>query len=97
MSPPHYYATHVTRLVGQGSATFFEVELEPPGRVPGQVPGERVRVVIQGEANALPEAIMAKARHVVASVAAAEWIRQQGETTAKPDDPPGSEVRAASC
>jgi hypothetical protein len=90
MSPPHYYAVHVTRLVGLGSATFFEVDLEPPGRVPGQVSGERVRIVIQGDANALPESIMAKARQVVASVATAEWVREQRETTARPNDPPGS-------
>ena len=47
MSPPHY-VTRVTRLIGLGMTTFFEVEVEPNGRVPGQTSSERVRVVIRG-------------------------------------------------
>jgi hypothetical protein len=71
--PPQHYIARVTRLVGPGRTTCFEIELEPPGRAPGQVAVERVRVVIQGNANALPEWIMAEARQVLSSVAAVEW------------------------
>ena len=87
MSPPHY-VTRVTRLIGLGMTTFFEVEVEPTGRVPGQTSSERVRVVIQGSPDAPPEWIMAEARQVLSSVAAAEWVCDYLETTGKPREPP---------
>jgi hypothetical protein len=85
---PQYYVSRINRLVGPRGTTFFEVELEPPGRASGQVATERIRVVVQGRPDAPPWWILAKARQVLSAAAAAEWVRDQLETTAKLLEPP---------
>jgi hypothetical protein len=70
---PSDYSARITRLVGPGTTTLFEVELQPPGRLPGQVPNERIRVLIEDDRDAPPERIAMRAREVLASVAAVEW------------------------
>ena len=70
---PEWSVAHITRLLGPGKTAFFEVDLEPPGRMPGQVSVERARVVIDERHDAPPEQILAKARQVLSFVATSEW------------------------
>jgi len=72
MTSPHYRA-RITRLIGPGRTTLFEVELQRSARLPGQVPSERVRVLIEEDRDAPPERVTARAREVLGSVSAAEW------------------------
>ena len=72
---PTCYTARISRLVGPGKTSYFEVELVPQDRLPGRVPTQRVCVVFQEEPDASPERVAAKAREVVASVAASNWLR----------------------
>jgi hypothetical protein len=72
---PTCYTAYISRLMGPGKTSYFEVELVPQDHLPGRVPTARVRVVFQEKQDASPERVAAKAREVVASVATSDWLR----------------------
>jgi hypothetical protein len=72
MDPPHYGA-RITRLIGRGGATLFEVVAQPADGVPKQAAEERVSVVIREPADATPERLIANARKLLTFVATADW------------------------
>jgi hypothetical protein len=70
---PLPYAVRITRRIGRGGTTLFEVEARPLGGVPGQAPEERVSAVILEPPDTTPERLIAKARKLLTFVATADW------------------------
>lgn len=82
---PSFYAARISRLVGSRKSTFFEVELVLPDRLPGQVPVQRMRVLIQEDPGAPVQRVADKARYVLALVAQAEWsVEDQADAMGQP-------------